>query len=289
MTVEYSGKGDPARSLALLWRTSERTSRKGKPDLSVDRIVRAAIEVADADGLQALSMRRVAERLGVGTMSLYTYVPGKPELLDVMLDTVYGETAYAGTGHGEMGHAGTGQGEMGHAGTGQGETAGPEEVPGGWRGRLEVIARENWRLYLRHPWLLQVAASRPVLGPNVTAKYDYELRAVDGIGLTDVEMDSVITLVTGFVHGTARGAVEAAQAESRTGLSDEQWWAAHAPFFSRIADVGRFPTAARVGQATGEALGAAYSAEHAFEFGLQRVLDGIEALVSGRASTPPAD
>jgi AcrR family transcriptional regulator len=258
VTVEYSGKGDPARSLALLWRTSERASRKGKPDLSVDRIVRAAIEVADADGLQALSMRRVAERLGVGTMSLYTYVPGKPELLDVMLDTVYGETAY-------------------------GETAGP----GGWRQRLEVIARENWRLYLRHPWLLQVAASRPVLGPNVTAKYDHELRAVDGIGLTDVEMDSVITLVTGFVHGTARGAVEAAQAESRTGLSDEQWWAAHAPFFSRIADVGRFPTAARVGQATGEALGAAYSAEHAFEFGLQRVLDGIEALVSGRASASP--
>ncbi|GGP04664.1 TetR/AcrR family transcriptional regulator [Nonomuraea glycinis] len=254
MTIEYSGKGDPARSLALLWRTSERTSRKGKPDLNVDRIVRAAIEVADAEGLQALSMRRVAERLGVGTMSLYTYVPGKPELLDVMLDTVYGETAR------------------------------PEEVPGGWRGRLEVIARENWQLYLRHPWLLQVAASRPVLGPNVTAKYDYELRAVDGIGLTDVEMDSVITLVAGFVHGTARGAVEAAQAESRTGLSDEQWWAAHAPFFSRIADVERFPTAARVGQATGEALGAAYSAEHAFEFGLQRVLDGIEALVSGRAS-----
>src|SRR5690606_20875133 len=117
VTVEYSGKGDPARSLALLWRTSERVSRKGKPDLSVDRIVRAAIEVADTEGLQARSMRRVAERLGVGTMSLYTYVPGNPELLDVMLDTVYGETAR------------------------------PEDVPGGWRARLELIARENWALY----------------------------------------------------------------------------------------------------------------------------------------------
>lgn len=252
--MEYSGKGDPARSLALLWRTSERVSRKGKPDLSVDRIVRAAIEVADTEGLQALSMRRVAERLGVGTMSLYTYVPGKPELLDVMLDTVYGETAR------------------------------PEDVPGGWRARLELIARENWALYQRHPWLLQVATSRPVLGPNVTAKYDYELRAIDGIGLTDVEMDSVITLITGFVHGTARGAVEAAQAESQTGMSDEQWWAAHAPFFSRIADPNRFPTAARVGQAAGEALGAAYSAEHAFEFGLQRVLDGIQALIDTRST-----
>lgn len=250
--IEYTGKGDPARSLALLWRTSERTSRKGKPDLSVDRIVRAAIEVADAEGLPALSMRRVAEKLGVGTMSLYTYVPGKPELLDVMLDTVYGETAR------------------------------PEDVQGGWRARLTQIAKENWALYLRHPWLLQVATSRPVLGPNVTAKYDYELRAVEGIGLTDVEMDSVITLVTGFVHGTARGAVEAAQAESQTGMTDEQWWTAHAPFLSRIADTTRFPTASRVGQATGEELGSAYSPEHAFEFGLQRVLDGIEALVSRR-------
>ncbi|MFC5831968.1 TetR/AcrR family transcriptional regulator [Nonomuraea insulae] len=254
MTVEYSGKGDPARSLALLWRTSERASRKGRPELSVDRIVRAAIEVADAEGLQALSMRRVAERLGVGTMSLYTYVPGKPELFDVMLDEVYGETAR------------------------------PHDVPGGWRGRLEQIARENWALYLRHPWLLQVAASRPVLGPNVTAKYDYELRAVDGIGLSDLEMDSVITLITGFVHGAARGAVEAAQAESLTGLTDQQWWAAHAPFLSRIADASRYPTAARVGQAAGEELQAAYSPEHAFEFGLERVLDGVEALVNKKSA-----
>lgn len=256
VTIEYSGRGDPARSLALLWRTSERTSRKGKPDLSVDRIVRAAIEVADAEGLQGLSMRRVAERLGVGTMSLYTYVPGKPELLDVMLDTVHG-TAYD-------------------------ETGGPEEVPGGWRERLTRIARANWALCRRHPWLLQVATSRPVLGPNVTAKYDLELRAIDGIGLTDVEMDQVITLVTGFVHGTARGAVEASQVESQTGMSDEQWWAAHAPFLSRISDATRYPTAARVGQAAGEALGGAYSAEHTFEFGLERLLDGIEALIRRR-------
>lgn len=250
--IEYTGKGDPARSLALLWRTGERASRKGKPDLSVGRIVRAAIELADAEGLQALSMRRVAERLGVGTMSLYTYVPGKPELLDVMLDTVYGETPR------------------------------PDGEADGWRARLERIARDNWALCLRHPWLVQVATSRPPLGPNVIAKYDHELRAVDGIGLSDVEMDSVITLVTGFVHGTARGALEADQIRSQSGLTDEQWWAAHAPFLARIADPGAFPTAARVGAAAGEALGGAYSAGHAFEFGLERVLDGIETLIARR-------
>jgi AcrR family transcriptional regulator len=250
MTTEYSGSGDPARSLALLWRTPERPGRKG---LSVDRIVRAAIEVADAEGLAALSMRRVADRLGVGTMSLYTYVPGKAELIDVMLDTVYGELPA------------------------------PGEVAGGWRAELELLARANWALYRRHPWMLHVAVSRPVLGPNAMAKYELELRAVDGIGLTEVEMDSVVSLVAGHVEGAARRAVEAAAAEQRTGMTDQQWWSAHAPLLSQLVDRDRFPTAARVGTAAGEAHGAAYDPDHAFEFGLQRVLDGIEVLVRTRA------
>jgi AcrR family transcriptional regulator len=255
MTTEFTGSGDPARSLALLWRTGERPTRGRKAELSVDRIVQAAIEVADADGLAALSMRRVAERLGVGTMSLYTHVPGKAELLDVMLDTVLGETAR------------------------------PEEVPGGWRARLEQIARENWALFHRHPWMLQIATARPPLGPNVTAKYDYELRAIDGIGLTDVEMDSVLSLVLGHAAGAARSAIEAAQVARLSGESDQQWWEARAPLLDRIFDARRFPTAARVGQAAGEAYGAASDPEHAFEFGLQRVLDGIEALVEARQAT----
>ncbi|MEV4175912.1 TetR/AcrR family transcriptional regulator [Nonomuraea sp. NPDC049709] len=172
MTFEYTGSGDPARTLALLWRTAEPVGRRGKSELSVGRIARAAIEVADEEGLDALSMRRVAERLGVGTMSLYTYVPGKAELFDVMLDLVYGEAHRSGTG-------------------------------GGWRARLARIARENRELHLRHPWLLRVATSRPALGPNALAKYDHELRAIDGIGLTDLEMDAVLTLINGLVHGMA--------------------------------------------------------------------------------------
>lgn len=243
----FPGSGDPARSLALLWRTSERSSRKGKPDLSVDAIVRAAIELADTAGFAAVSMRRVAERLKVGTMSLYTYIPGKAELLDVMLDTVYNETT--------------------------------EPTQDTWRARLEHIARENLALYERHPWLTQVATSRPVLGPNAIAKYDRELRAIDGIGLSDVEMDSVLTLVHGYVHGAARWAADAAAAEQSTGMSDEQWWYAHAPFLERIMDGRRYPVAARVGTAAGEAHQAAYNPRHAFEFGLRRVLDGIAMLV----------
>ena len=251
MATEYSGGGDPARSLAVLWRMKDGTARRGRSDLSVDRIVRAAIELADAEGIAALSMRRVADRLGVGTMSLYTYVPGKAELLDAMLDTVYGETERPESG-------------------------------AGWRERLEQIAWQNWAMYHRHPWMLQVATGRAVLGPNVIAKYDHELRAVDGIGLTDVEMDSVLSLVLGHVEGAARRSVEAAQTERRSGLTDEQWWHAHAPLMGRIMDPGRFPVASRVGSAAGEVHGSAQNPAHAFEFGLQRILDGIEVFVQPR-------
>src|SRR5687767_8069662 len=117
--------------MQLLWGAGSgdegRATRRGpRPRLTVEEIARAGIAVADRKGLSALSMRRLADDLGVTAMSLYTYVPGKAELLDVMLDTVYGETAR------------------------------PEDVPGGWRERLRLIARENWELYHRHRWMLQV-------------------------------------------------------------------------------------------------------------------------------------
>jgi AcrR family transcriptional regulator len=244
--TEFSGGGDPARSMALLWRTTERAGRKG---LSVDRIVEAAIAVADEEGIGALTMRRVADRLGVGTMSIYTHVPAKAELIDVMLDTVLAEVT------------------------------GPDHAPGPWRERLEQVARGLRALYLRHPWLLHVATTRPPMGPNVIAKYEHELRAVDGIGLTDIEMDAVVTLINDFVHGTVRSAIEAAEVERRTGLTDEQWWYRQAPLLERVLDPARFPLGVRVGSAAGEEHQAAVDPEHAFEFGLERVLDGIEMLV----------
>lgn len=256
MTTEYTGGGDPRRSVELLWGVQDAPRRGPKPRLTVARIVRAAVDVADVDGLAAVSMRRVAERLGVAAMSLYTYVPGKAELLDLMLDLVYGELAA------------------------------PDRLDAGWRARLELVARENWRLYRRHPWLLEIATGRPPLGPNVIAKYDNELRAIEGIGLTDIEMDCVLTLVLGHVHGAARGVVDAAAAEQRTGMTDAQWWEAASPVLEKVFDGSRFPTAERVGAAAGEAYGAASAPEHAFEFGLQRILDGIEALVKARSAQP---
>jgi AcrR family transcriptional regulator len=253
-----SAKADPARSLAILWRTKEPTSRHGRSQLSVDRIVRAAIGIADTAGITALTMRRVSEALGVGTMSTYTYVPGKAELIDVMIDTVYAEMAR------------------------------PEDVSGGWRARLESVARENWALYRRHRWLLQVESNRPVLGPHSMAKYDYELRAVADVGLSDVEMDAVVTLVLGHVRSAARAVASAAELERESGLTDKQWWQTCEPWLARFMTSGSYPMAARVGAAAGEAYGAAYDPEYAFEFGLARVLDGIGVVIEQRSGTAKA-
>ena len=247
--TEYAGSSE--RSLELLWRAQTQPTRGPKPKLDLDRIIEAAIGVADEEGLAPLSMRKVAERLGVGTMSLYTYVPGKAELLDLMVDASVGPST---------------------------------TVDGPWRERLERIAREQWERYHRHPWLLEITMVRPVLGPNVTARYEHELRAIDGIGLTDLEMDGVVTLIAGHTEGAARRSLEAALAERRTGQSDQAWWEARTPILERLIEPGAYPVAGRVGQAAGEAHNAAYAPEHTFWFGLQRILDGVEALVRGRGS-----
>ncbi|HEV2779273.1 MAG TPA: TetR/AcrR family transcriptional regulator [Actinophytocola sp.] len=243
-------KSDAERSLALLWGAQDRPNRGPKPALTVDVIVRAAIKIADTEGMAALSMRRVAETLGVGTMSLYTYVPAKAELFELMVDTVLGETPL------------------------------PEPGPGGWRAWLERFARNGLDGYRRHPWLLEVSLTRGLMGPNQTAALDALLHAISGIGLSKGEMMAVVQLVVGYVRGVAQSTVESARLEQRTGVTDEQWWTEVAPLHDKYIDAGRFPT-----------LTAVFSAEDwdewidAFEFGLQRVLDGIESFVDARATS----
>ena len=252
MATEFTGTGDPARSMALLWRTrGGNGSRPGpRSSLDVDRIVAAAVRLADAEGLAAVSMRRVAGELGVAAMTLYSHVPGKGELVDLMLDSVLGELY-------------------------------PDEdviASGAWRTRLKTVAQANWDFYLAHPWAAHLATGRPPLGPALMRKYELELRAVDGFGLPEVQMDLLVTLITGFVRGTVGGVQEKADAERATGITEDQWWAATEPYVAQVFDPERFPTAARVGPVAGEELGAG-DPHRSFEFGLERLLDGIGVLI----------
>jgi AcrR family transcriptional regulator len=253
MPTYRSGAGDPATTLELLWRhESERPAKRGpRPGLSVDRIVEAAIELADRYRLDAVTMRRVADRLGVAPMTLYTYVPGKAELIDLMLDDLY-----AGMPR-------------------------PDHSDLSWRDRVEAVAHANRTMFAAHPWAAQVATTRPPLGPGQLAKYEYELRAFDGTSLDDVERDAALTFVLQFVRAIALSAAEVQAAHDESALDDQQWWEVHGPLLARFLDETAYPTAARVGSAAGAAHGAAYSDEHAYEFGLRRVLDGLASLIDG--------
>lgn len=239
MSTESSGAGDVHRSMALMWQEPTRPEAGRDTRLSLDRIVDAAIEVADADGLEAVSMRRVAAELGVGTMSLYRYVPGKEELLDLMLDRVN-----------------------------LGEDRPP--FPVDWRAALERYARETWELYRRHPWLPFVDQSRPLLGPNALAGLEALLAGLAGTGVSDRQQILAITTVEGFVASLARTVNGAMIAEQRTGVSTDEFWQAQAPVLDAAMATGRFPVLAGLDM---EAFGA--SPEESFEFGLRVVLDGL--------------
>ena len=249
MPTEYSGSGDPQRTIDLLWGVHRR--RRGpKPSLSGEQVVAKAIQLADRGGLSRLSMRRLADELGITAMSLYGYVPSKAELLDVMADRAYGEITVR------------------------------HDLATPWQARLAALAGQHWALLLSHPWLLQIATSRPLLGPNMTALYDAELAAIDGLGRTDTDMDLIVSLLDDYVRGAARPAVEAAEAQTRTGISDQQWWQTYGPLLADVLDPGRYPTALRVGAAAGAEYGAAHDPARSFNFGLRRVIDGIEAFIT---------
>jgi AcrR family transcriptional regulator len=249
MRRERTAAAEPAQVLQLLWRSEQSGPRRGpRPALSVDRLVDSAIALADRDGLDAVTMRRLADAVGVAAMALYTYVPGKAELLDLMLDRVYGQMPR-------------------------------RPWRGNWRKRLAAIARNNRALYDAHPWAAAVSSSRPPLGPGLMAKYDHELSALEHLGLDDVQMDAALSFLLDFVRSSALAAEDARSIRRDSGLSDAQWWSANAPLLERILDPDAYPIAARVGSAAGAAQGAAYSPDHAWEFGLERVLDGLAALI----------
>jgi AcrR family transcriptional regulator len=234
--------------LELLWRAAPEAGRGPRKQLTVDEVVAAAIGLADAEGLEALTVRRLAQELGKAPMTLYTYVPGKSELVALMLDALF---------------------------EGMDRTA----VEGPWRERLAGVARDNYSLYRAHPWAAAASPSRPPLGPGQCAKYEHELRALEGLGLSDVEMDDALAYLLGFVRTAAQDAAQADAERAASGIDDQEWWEANGPLLAKVLDPERFPTAVRVGQAAGEAHDAAFDAEHAFSFGLARTLDGLAALI----------
>jgi AcrR family transcriptional regulator len=259
----------------LLWRAAGsgdgRTGPGPKPGLSVDMIVEAAIAVADADGMAGLSMRAVGERLGRTGMALYTYVPSKSELLDLMYDHALAELP-----------------------TDYGRDA-------GWRAALTSWARDLWAFYLRHPWVLQVSQVRPVLGPHEYRLLETLVGILVETGLPSTVLRRVVGTLFHFVRGAAQTVAEARQAATATGVSDEDWWYSRSALLQEVAPdfADRFPAVVRLETEGASAPGDAASymereATETFEVGLGVVLDGIEASTVTttpepvRATAPPA-
>ncbi|SDK08363.1 transcriptional regulator, TetR family [Lentzea albidocapillata subsp. violacea] len=254
--VVYAGQGDPRRSIELLWRASVAEQRPGpKPGLSVDAIVDAAIEVADEQGM-AFSMRAVGERLGRTAMALYTYVPGKNELVDLMYDRAMAEL--------------------------------PASYPldDGWRSAVTCWAHDLWEFYSRHPWMLQVSQARPVLGPHEFAVIEALAAILVSTGLPGRELRGIVGAVNYFVRGAAQTVAEARAAGNATGEGDEEWWYARSAVLLEIEPdlEHRFPML-HVLESDREPVDPELpylenDAVENFRSGLKVLLDGIEGAVA---------
>ncbi len=259
--VVFAGQGDARRSMALLWRQPRDEEPKPGPKqgLSVDAIVAAAIEIADEYGMAALSMRAVGERLGRTGMALYTYVPGKSELVDLMYDTVLAEAHHT------------------------------YDLAGGWRPALDAWARDLWAFYLRHPWVLRVSQARPVLGPNEYVVLDEVLRILFETGLDPAATRRLTGALFQFVRGVAQVVAEAREAAAATGTGDDEWWYARSALLEEMAPDfdRRFPMVATLARAGGFTLAdetvpyQEQAATETFHAGLAALLDGIEKNVPG--------
>lgn len=254
--TDATSSGDPAATLRLLWRDhlpEDTSARRGpRRGLRIDTIVSEATALADEHGLAALTMRRLADQLGVRPMSLYTYIPSRAELLDLMLDDAYAMMPR------------------------------PSLQESRWQERVRAIAEGNRRLFDRHPWAAELATQRPPLGPGQMAKYEYELAAFAGSGLSDVETDDALTFLLGFVRSAARDTHAARAIRRASGGDDQQWWDAVEPLFAQLIDTAAYPLASRVGAAAGAAHGSAHDVEHAYRFGLECTMDALEHLAAGR-------
>ena len=201
----------------VIWARLSAQGRARARSLDYEAITRAAIAIADQDGLDAVSMRKIAGKVDSGTMSLYRHISGKDDLTMLMYDSVLGEVVQ----------------ELGR-------------TPGsGWREELSRLARATRGLHHRHPWA-GALGSRPALGPNELQVMEFAMAAADGPGLTmDQVMDRVSTVVQ-FTQGFVLAEIAEDEARRRTGLDESAWRERIAPYLSEVLATGRYPYMERI-------------------------------------------
>ena len=237
-------------AVAAAWGVRERPHKGPKPALSLPRIVAAAVRIADTEGLAAVSMGRVAAELGAAPMSLYRHVSDKKELLTLMVDAAWGDSP-------------------GSLAPGENSRAGLSR----WAWALRAGAR-------RHPWLVRIPISGLPIMPREIAWFEDALACMHGTGLAEARKASVIMLLAGYVRNLAATEADIAAVVQTSGLSPAEWMASYPRMLRQLADPQRFPAL------TAFIAAGVFEAEDGpddeFIFGLDRILDGIEALIQPR-------
>jgi AcrR family transcriptional regulator len=244
--TEFTG-----RVLPLLWRRSipARKAAGRPPRLSVDLVVTTGIRIADADGLEAASMTRVAAELSVATMTLYTYVPSRDDLVELMVDEVLGERRL------------------------------DAEPPAPFRERVRCYADRTFAMYRAHPWLARVSQIRPPIGPGMLAEREYMLATVAGLGLPTGQVNAAALAVGGYITAAARQEAEERLVSRATGMTTGDWWGQRGELWEKWFDVEAHPAMTELWNAGGFDRGADEQAQDAYEYGLGLLLDGIERSV----------
>ncbi|SFQ48355.1 regulatory protein, tetR family [Actinomadura madurae] len=230
--------------------TGTRPAGAPRQALTRGHVLRTAITIADIEGLDALTMRRLASELGVGPMSLYRHVANKDDLVAQMADETFREAEL------------------------------PDPGPEGWRAKLELISRREWELFRRHHWLRRaVSLTRPLLVPNMMTHTEWILRALDGLGLPmKARFHEALTLHA-LVVALALSVADEAEAEQETGVPLALWRVEQRKKTDEILHSGRFPLLATIDEETTSDLDAL------FEYGLARHLDGFATYLESRART----
>ncbi|GAA4237402.1 AcrR family transcriptional regulator [Streptosporangium album] len=238
-------KKDDGKAHTSLWERLERPAPAPRQTLTPNRIASVAVEIADAEGLDAITMRRLATELGVAPMAAYRYVSGKDDVLQLMVDLVYAELQL------------------------------PDAT--GWRESVRALAIRTRALMLKHSWLAQLSPQALLaLTPNRMAVAERSLTALDDLGLDADTMMAVVRTVEAYVYGTTHAEIALHQLmegqgwssgdEVRTGLAPQMIW---------LMDTGHYPTYRRY---TFEAA-RKDDPQWQFEIGLDCVLDGIAVRV----------
>jgi len=244
--------GELPDSVAAAWGVRERPHKGPRPALSLPRIVDAAVRVADTEGLDAVSMGRVAAELGAAPMSLYRHLSSKEELLRLMVDAAWGDSP------------------------------GPLAPGESWR---DGLARWAWAMRAgvrRHPWVVRIPISGLPIMPREIAWFEDALACMEGTGLTEARKASVIMLLSGYVRNLASTEADIAAAVQASGLRPDEWMASYPRMLSQLTDPQRFP--ALTAFIAAGVFDAYDDPDDEFIFGLDRILDGVEVLIAGRQS-----